>query len=187
VKMAKKISSWKQKKIYTLTAPENFDFRELGNTLSNNPKNLIGRTIDVSLRDLTGDKTKQHLKIVFEICDVKDNKAHTRFKVFDVNPGYLRSKVRKGSSKIDYIHRFDIEPNLRVQVKVDTVTHQNIKTSRGKEMTAKITEILDRYKNTKLDDFIQATLFGKLGTEIYREIKKIAPVRRVEIEQVKVV
>lgn len=187
MKMAKKISSWKQKKVYTIVAPENFDFRELGDTVSNNPKNLIGRTIDVSLRDLTGDKTKQHLKIIFEICNVKDNKAHTRFKVFDVNPGYLRSKVRKGSSKIDCIHRVSIEPNLRAQIKVVTVTHQNIKTSRGKEMTDKIKEILDKYTNTKLDDFVQATLFGKLGTEIYREIKKIAPVRRVEIEQVKVI
>jgi len=184
--MAKKISSWKQKSIYTIVAPENFDFRELGDTIANNPENLIGRTIDVSLRDITGDKTKQHLKIVFEINEVKDKKAYTRFKVFNVNPGYLRSRVRKGTSKIDCIHRIDIEPNLRVQVKVMAVTHQNIKTSRVRDITAKISEILDKYKNTKLDDFIQSTLFGKLGTEIYREIKKIAPVRRVEIEQVKV-
>ncbi len=184
--MAKKISSWKQKLVYTIVAPENFDFKELGDTIAKDPKSLIGRTIDVSLRDMTGDKTKQHLKIIFEINEVKGNKAHTRFRVFNVNPGYLRSRVRKGSSKIDCIHRIDIEPNLGVQVKVMAVTHQNIKTSRGRDITAKISEILDNYKNTKLDDFIQSTLFGKLGTEIYREVKKIAPVRRVEIEQVRV-
>ena len=185
--MAKKISSWKQKSIYTIVAPENFDFQGLGDTVANGPENLIGRTIDVSLRDLTGDKTKQHLKLVFEINEVRDNKAHTRFKLFNVNPGYLRSKVRKGTSKIEHIHRIDLEPNLRVQVKVMAVTHQTIKTSRERDITARISGILEKHRNTKLDDFIQAVLFGKLGTEIYREIRKIAPIKRVEIEQVKVI
>lgn len=185
--MAKKISSWKQKSIYTIVAPENFNFQEIGETLSNRPENLIGRTVDVSLRDLTGDKTKQYLKVIFEINEVKGSKAHTKFKRFDVNSGYLRSKVRKGTSKIDHIQRINIEPNLGIRVKVVAVTHQNIKNSREADITAKISEMLDKYNNTKLDDFVQSTLFGRIGTEIYREIKKIAPVRRVEIEQVKII
>ncbi|MBN2014644.1 MAG: hypothetical protein JW778_05645 [Candidatus Altiarchaeota archaeon] len=185
--MAKKISAWKQKQKYMIVAPENFDLHELGETFSKDSESLIGRTIDVSLKDLTGDKTKQHLKLVFEIKEVKGNKAHTGFKEFNVNPGYLRSKVRKGSTKIDYVKRMEIEPNKRIQIKVVAVTHETVQTSRDKDMRAKITEILDRYKNTKLDEFVQSTLFGKLGTEIYREIKKIAPIRRVEIEQVRVI
>jgi small subunit ribosomal protein S3Ae len=185
--MAKKIGVWKQKSVYTIIAPENFDSQELGETIASNPENLIGRTIDVSLRDLTGDKTKQYLKVIFEIKEIKGNKAHTGFRVFNVNPGYMRSRVRKGASKIDCIHRIEVEPKVRVQVKVTTVMHQSIKTSRSKDITVRIREILDKHRNTKLDDFVQSTLFGKLGTEIYRDIKKIAPVRRVEIEQVKVI
>lgn len=185
--MAKKISSWKQKQKYVILAPENFDLHEIGDTIAKDSKSLIGRTIDVSLRDLTGDKTKQYLKLIFEIKEVKGSKAYTRFKEFNVNPGYLRSKVRKGSSKIDYTRRLEIESDKKIQIKIVAVTHQTVQASRDKEMRVKISEILDRYKNTKIDDFVQATLFGKLGTEIYREIKKIAPVRRVEIEQVKVI
>lgn len=185
--MAKKISSWKQKQKYSIVAPENFDQKEIGDTIAKDPKSLKGRTMDVSLRDLTGDKTKQYLKLIFEIKEVKGNKAHTDFKEFNVNPGYLRSKVRKGSSKIDYVQRIEIESDKKIQIKIVTVTHQTVQASRDRDIRIKISEILDRYKNTKLDDFVQATLFGKLGTEIYREIKKIAPVRRVEIEQVKVI
>ncbi len=184
--MAKKISSWKQKSTYTIVAPENFGLHEMGETMAKDPQSLTGRTIDVSLRDLAGDKTKQHLKLIFEITGVSANKANTKFKAFNVNYGYLRSKVRKGSSKIDYINRVELDSDKKVQIKIVTVTHGMVNTSRGKEMRSKIDEILDKYKNAKLDDFVQSALFGKLGTEIYREIKKIAPVRRVEIEQVKV-
>ena len=106
--MAKKISSWKQKSKYTIIAPENFENHELGDTLAKDSKQLIGRTVDVSLRDLVGDKSKQHLKLVFEVNDVEGSKANTQFKAFTANPGYLRSKVRKGSSKIDCVKRIKI-------------------------------------------------------------------------------
>jgi len=184
--MARKIKSWKNKAFYKILAPENFDFQEIGDTLTDDPKRLIGRTVDVSLRDLTSDNSKQHLKLIFEINDVKGDKAYTRFKKFVVNPGYLRSKVRKGSSKIDYIDNISLDPS-GVQVRVMTVTRQNIKTSRKEEIIRIIDEVLKKHEGMKLNDFLQSTLFGKLGTEIYKSVKKIAPIKRVEIEQVSVI
>ena len=186
-RMAKKISSWKQKSKYHVVAPDNFENHTLGETISKDSKQLVGRTVDVSLRDLIGDKSKQHLKLVFEIISVDGFKAKTQFKAFTANPGYLRSKVRKGSSKIDCIKSINIADGKKAQIKVMAVTHSNVQTSRGKDMMLKINEILEKYENSKVEDFVQASLFGKLGTEIYREIKRIAPVRRVEIEQVKII
>jgi small subunit ribosomal protein S3Ae len=184
--MAKKISAWKQKSGYVIVAPETFEFRELGDTLAKDPGHLQGRTIEVSMKDLTEDKTKQHLKVTFEITGVAGNKANTKFKKFDVNPGYLRSKVRKGATKIDYIKRMLIDSDKKAQIKIVTITNSAVQESRAKEIRAKITELLDKYKETKVDEFVQSTLFGKLGTEVYREIKKIAPIRRVEIEQLRI-
>jgi small subunit ribosomal protein S3Ae len=184
--MAKKISAWKQKSAYLIVAPENFESRELGDTLARDPQHLMGRTIEVSMKDLVEDKTKQHLKVTFEVSGVSGNKANTRFKQFDVNPGYLRSKVRKGATKIDYIKKVGFESGKSAKIKVVVITHTAVQASRVKEMRAKITDLLDKYKESKVDDFVQSSLFGKLGTEIYREIKKVVPVRRVEIEQVRV-
>ncbi|HIE33748.1 MAG TPA: 30S ribosomal protein S3ae [Candidatus Altiarchaeales archaeon] len=183
--MARKVKSWKNKIFYKILAPENFDFQEIGDTLADDPKKLIGRTVDVSLRDLTGDNTKQHLKLIFEINDVKGDKAYTKFKKFVVNPGYLRSKVRKGSSKIDYIDNLLLD-NSKIQIGIMTVTRQNIKTSRKEEIFRIIKEVLKKRESMKLNDFLQSTLFGKLGTEIYKEVKKIVPIKRVEVEQVRV-
>ncbi len=183
--MAKKVSSWSQKSMYRILAPEDFESQEIGTTMSGDPKNLIGRTVSVSLRDLTGDKSKQHLKVIFEISDVKNNEAHTRFRVFKTDSGYLRSKIRKGMGKIDYINRFNLD-NSGVKIKITTLTNQNIQTSQKKDIIARISKILEAHRNSKLNDFAQAVLFGKLGSEIYQGIKTICPVRRVEVEQVRV-
>jgi len=184
--MAKEISSWKHKSMYRIIAPENFDSRELGTTLSSDPKKVIGRSIEVSLKDLTDDKSKQHLNVIFEINEVKDDKALTQFKVFQANRGYIYSKVRKGMSKVDYIGKLKLVDS-EIKIKIMAVTHQNVKTSQKKEILSRIGKTLDRYKDVNLNDFLQALLFGKLGTEIYHNAKSICPIRRVEIEEVRVV
>ncbi len=183
--MARKVSSWKQKKIYKIIAPENFEFQELGTTIANNPEILIGRRVDVSIGELTGDKSKQHLKILFEINNVKDDKAHTQFKAFSVNPAYIRSKIRKGMSKIDYTGNLKIEDSS-IQIKIMAVTHHKIQSSQKREISRIMSSILNEHKGSKFNDFIQSAIFGRLGTEIYQGIKKICPIRRVEIEQIKV-
>ncbi|HEX54830.1 MAG: 30S ribosomal protein S3ae [Candidatus Altiarchaeales archaeon] len=183
--MAKKLKSWRDKSFYKIIAPKNFDSKEIGDTMADNPKKLMGRSVEVSLADLTGDLSKQHLTLIFEIVDVKGDRAYTKFKKFVVNPGYIRAKIRKGSSKIDYVGNIDLDKS-KVQVRVVTITHQNIKTSRKHEIIRIITETLRKYKGMKLDDFIQLTLFGRVGTEIYKNVKKIAAIRRVEVEHVRI-
>ncbi len=184
--MAKKVSSWSQKSIYKILAPESFGFQEIGTTMAGDPKNLVGRTVNVSLRDLTNDKSKQNLKVIFEINDVQNNEAHTRFKILETNSSYLRSKIRKGVGKVDYISRLNLD-NSNVKIKIISVTNPNIKTPQKKDIHGQISTILESHKGSKLDDFVQSALFGKLGTDLYHGIKKICPVRRVEIEQIKVI
>lgn len=183
--MAKEMSSWKQKTLYKIVSPENFESREVGCTFASDPQNLIGRRVDISLKELTDDRTKQHLKVILEVVDVKEDKALTRFKIFEANSGYLHSKVRKGMSKIDYIGFINLQDG-RVRVKIMAVTHKNIKSSQKKEILARIKKTMEGYQSATLNDFVQATLFGKLGTEIYHNSKNICPISRVEVEEVKI-
>ncbi len=185
--MARKTTPWKKKQTFTILAPKGFEHRSIGSCVALDPKNLLGRTIGVSIWEMLGDKTKQHMKIVFEIDDVKGDKAYTRFKKFEVNPGYLRSKIKKGSSKIDSIVPVELKDKEKIQVKVITTTYHHISTTKEKDMRARIFEIGKSYSKTEVDDFIQQVISGKVGSNMYKNIKKISPTRRVEIEEVKVV
>lgn len=176
----KKISSWKQKRKYVIQAPENFDGKELGTTVASDPSNLHGRTVDTSLNNLTDDRSKQHFKIVFEVDNVKEDKASTQFKKFYINPGYLRSKVRKGTNKIKYVQSMKLKDD-KVKIKIDVLSQVRFNTQQRKDISSKITGMLKTHESSNLNQLVQHTLFGKLGTEIYKEIKKICPVNRVEV------
>jgi len=178
----KKVGSWKDKSAYDVIAPENFDSVSLGTTMASNPDMLKGRNVDISLKDLTGDRGKQHLKLVFIIEKAEGNNAHTRFKLFKMNPGYLKSRVRKGGSKIDYIEAIEIG-DKKVKIKIITVTNGHIQSSQKRDVIVKLSSILKSHRKDKLNEFAQMAIFGKLGTEIYHGIKNICPIKRVEVEQ----
>jgi len=185
-KMAQKsVSQWKQKTAYTILAPENFENHVIGQTIVNDPKNLIGRTIEVSLADLTKDKSKQHSKLIFEINDVRGDRAYTKFKKLDTSMGYIRSKIHKGVSKIDYISDLNIS-GTKVRLKTMILTNHQITKSQGKDIIVVLKKVLNEHRSTKFDQFIQLILFGKLGTEIYHKIKSICPISRVELWQMRI-
>jgi len=181
----KKISSWKKKQFFEIVAPKEFEYRKVGECVANDPDNIIGRTFDVSLWEMLKDKTKQHMKIIFKIIDIKGGKAQTSFRKFEVNPGYLRSKVKKGASKIDSIVHLKLKDDVRVHVKVITITYKHISSTKEKDIRNKVSEIVESYKNHGVNDFVQQAVVGKLGSNIYKEVKKISPVRRVEVEEIK--
>ncbi len=182
--MATVKKGWKEKTTYRIVAPESFDQQEIGATISSDESSLIGRTIDISLKDLTGDKTKQYLKVVFEIFKIEDGKAKTRFKRFYTSQQYLRSRIRKGMSKIESEIKLKLS-DANVWVKVVIATQKKVQTSKSIDMNKRVLTILEKHRDMKINDFLQMALFGKLGTDIYHNIKRISPTKRVEIEEIR--
>ncbi|MCX6695750.1 MAG: hypothetical protein NTU61_05595, partial [Candidatus Altiarchaeota archaeon] len=142
--MAKKtVSTWKQKKLYTILAPENFDSQEIGHTIASEPEKIIGRTVKISLDELTKDRSKQYLIVVFEASDVKGDKVHTKFKKFYISEGYLKSKVRKGSSKVDYMTESSFG-GVEVKLKMMILSRHRITTPQRKQILGDVNNILER-------------------------------------------
>jgi small subunit ribosomal protein S3Ae len=181
----KTVTSWKNKKIYPILAPENFDYHEVGETLASEPDKLIGRTINVSLGELMGDRSKNYMNLVFEVSEVKGDKAHTKFKRFFIPEGYLRSKVRKRTKKIDY-QKDMIFGERKVRVKIMVLSRHKISDVQEAEIKAKMNASLMDHSGIEADKFIQQTLFGKLGTEIYKRIKTVCPIMRVEVYEISI-
>jgi len=184
--MAKKISSWKLKQRFAILAPKEFDYKEVGVTFADDPKKTIGRVADISLWELIGDKTKQHLKLLLEIFDVKGDKAYTRVKKFVTDPNYLRSLVRRGVTKVDHVLRVTFKDGCKAQIKVVVITHTKVSRPVKSEIIKVINRIIESHTKNDLNTFVQLAIFGKLGSEIFKEAKKITPIRRVEIEEIKV-
>ena len=180
---AKTVTSWKSKKIYAIVAPENFDYQEVGETLASEPDKLIGRTVNISLGELMGDRSKNYMNLLFEVSEVKGDKAHTKFKKFFIPEGYLRSKVRKRTDKIDYQKDIGFGEK-KVRVKIMVLSRHRISDVQQVEIKKRIATVLSEHSNVEADKFVQQTLFGKLGTEIYKRIKTVCPILRVEVYEI---
>ena len=90
---------WKEKVWYQILAPEYFDSKEIGKTPAGNPDLLIGRTVQPTLYDLTGDFEKIHVKLRFKILEVAGQQAKTTFYGHEWSSDHLRGLVKRGTSR----------------------------------------------------------------------------------------
>lgn len=173
---------WRIKKWYDIVAPSVFGEVVVGSTPSDEPAKLIGRVVETTLYDLTGDISQVHVKLYFQVIDVKENKAYTRFKGHELARDYMRSLIRRKSSKIQGI--FDVSTNDGYQLRLTVVvlTTYRCKTSQKRAIRRIVKEYLySKVPNMSFNDLINEMIFGKMAQEIFERAKKIYPLRKVEI------
>lgn len=179
-------SSWRSKTWFNVVAPSYFGNVEIGLTPSSADEQLIGRVIETSLYDLTGDFSLAHVKLYFRIKEIKGNKAVTAFKGHDFARDYLRSLVRRGSSRIAGI--FDVTTKDGYLIRATSIAFSvgRARTSQKKIIRAIMKDITEnKAKELKFDSFVQEAVLGKIASEIYNEAKKTLPLRKCEIVKTK--
>ncbi len=173
---------WKMKKWYTIVAPPVFGEVPLGTTPADDPLKLIGRVLETTLYDLTGDFTLVHVHLFFQVIKVMGDKCITRFKGHELARDYMRSIVRRRSSKIQGIFNVRTKDGYGLRITAVVLTSFRCKSSQKRAIRKIMKEIIEtRASEMTFDELIQAMIFGKLASEIYNEAKKIYPIRKVEI------
>ena len=179
--------TWRIKKWYTVVAPPLFGDMPLGTTPADDPLKLIGRTIETTLYDLTGDFTLVHVRLYFQIYKVKGMKALTMFKGHELARDYMRSLVRRRSSKVTGIFEVTTKDGYTLRITAVSLTSFRCKTSQRRAIRKVMYEAIEsKASSLTLDELIKEMVFGDLSTAIYNEAKKIYPLRKVEIYKSKV-
>jgi len=180
--------TWKEKSWYTIKTPVNFEDKEIGETPARDPELLIGRGVEVTMRELTGDFSKQYIKLRFEIDNVAGDVANTKFTGHKTTTDYVRSMIRRGTSRIDASKIVTTKDDRKIKLQVLAVTVRRAKSSQQRYMRQVIEEMLvEAAADKSFDDLIKTVVNGKLASEIYHNAKKIYPLKRVEIIKSKVI
>ena len=177
------------KQIYTIYSPRYFGYKEIGTTWASDPSQVIGRTIWVSLYTLTGDFSKQYLLIRFKIVRVKDSVAETIFYGHKYGREFVRSLVRRGSSRIDGIFNLTTKDgfDLRVQATAFTLKRVRSHSIKAKLIRKAMKKILEEAASKlNLSQLAQEFVLGKTASDIYQEAKKITMLRHVGVIKSKV-
>lgn len=177
---------WREKRWYTMVAPSTFGNIEIGQTPSGSPKTLVGRRIETTLYAISGDFNQIHIKLYFQVHEVKGDKAYTYFAGHDFTRDYLRSLVRRGSSRIDGIFEVTTKDGYRLRVYAIAFPVRRAKTTQQSAIREVMKKIIEkRAKQLNFDAFIQECVLGKIGSDIYNKAKVVFPLRKSEIRKSK--
>ena len=178
----RRLEGWKAKKWYRVYVPETFGKVEIGDTISADPENVIGRVMTTTFNEIAQDYSKSHIKMRFKINNVAGDVAYTEFVGHEVTRDYLRSMVKRRTSRIDTILPLLTRDGklLRVTVVCLTLTRADqsqvhaIRQTVAQMLTAKAAE-------SDLDTLVREIVSGDLARDIFKAVKTIYPMRRVEI------
>jgi len=179
---------WRDKDWYSIVAPPYFGGTDLGSVPSDEPSRLVGRVVDATLYDLTNDFAHQYLKMFFQVSDIEGKTARTIFKGHEYSRDYLRSLVRRKTTRIDIILNVTTKDGYQVRLAVCAFTLARIRTTQEQAIRALMKRIVDeKAKTLTFDQFVQEVVLGKIASDVYNEAKKIAPMRHVGIRKSKLV
>ncbi|MEM4281115.1 MAG: 30S ribosomal protein S3ae [Candidatus Caldarchaeum sp.] len=186
--MSKKPSEQKKpKKTFEIYSPPYFGGRWLGTTMADDPSKLIGRVLRTSLYAITDDFTKQYMLISFKIIEVKDSICDTVFYGHQYGREYLRSLVKRGTNKIEYIFDVVTKDGFKLRVYPTVFTTSRTSSSKKKATRALMRRILEEAaSNLTHDQLAQEMVLGKTASDIYNQVKKIVLPRHVGIVKSKV-
>jgi len=179
---------WRGKTWYMVVAPPFFGNVELGTLPAEESEQLIGRVVEATLYDITGDFSHQNLKMFFQINEVDGKTAHTLFKGHEYSRDYLRSLVRRRTTKVDGLFNLITKDGYKMRVSVSALTLSRIRTSQEKIIRGMMDKtVKEKAAALTLDQFVQEMVLGKIASDVYNEAKKISPLRHVGIRKSKLV
>lgn len=180
---------WREKKWVTVIAPDSFNSVPVAYVPITDEVNAVGRVVDVTLFDiLKGDPSQHQYKIFFQISKVEGDKAQTIFKKFEYAKEFLRSLVRRGSSKVNFIIDTKTKDGYIFRLKIIALTHRQLNTSRKHALRLIAKDVVEKtIPQMTIDQFVQATCYGKINSDIMAAAKKLIRIRHVGLEKVKLI
>ena len=179
---------WRDKDWFNIFLASYFCWTELGAVAGDDAARVLGRGGGATLYDLTNDFAHQYLKMSFQVSEVEGKTARTIFKGHEYSRDYLRSLVRRKTTRIDTILSVVTKDGFHVRVAVCAFTLTRIRTTQEHAIRSIMKRIVEeKAKVLTFDQFVQEVVLGKIASDVYNEAKRVAPMRHAGIRKSKLV
>jgi small subunit ribosomal protein S3Ae len=187
-KAVKKVDAFRAKNWYQVLAPAEFNRANIGETLADEPEKMIGRIMESTLGDITGDWAKQNIKMLFKVEEIGGNNAYTTFIGHEMTKDYMRSLVKRRTTKIDANLVVTTKDGYKLRLKPLVFTVKRARTSQIESIRKIMIDIvMGRSKELAFNELISEVVNGKVAAEVYKATKNIYPLRRAEVAKSEVI
>jgi len=185
--VGRRVEGWKAKSWFKVHVPDNLGKAYIGDTIANDAESVVGRIMTATLGEITNDYAKQHMKMSFKISTVTGDSAYTEFVGHEVTRDYLRSLVKRRSSRIDCIVPVTTKDNKKVRLTICCYTFARANISQEHAIRDAIVKaVAVQAQAWDLNTLLNGIVSGEISRDLFKAVKTIYPTRRVEIIKSKV-
>ncbi|MDD7424789.1 MAG: 30S ribosomal protein S3ae, partial [Candidatus Methanomethylophilaceae archaeon] len=175
------------KEWYKIHAPRMFNEAEIGETPSADPEFILGRTVEVTVQELTGDYSKMNIKLKFKVTDVDGFDAKTVFMGHELTSEYVRRLTRRKKTKTDHVVDITTKDGFVLRVKPMSIADRRIQSSQEDAMRRILAETLVQMgKESNLSDLVKAIISGDMSKDLAKACRVVIPIKRIEIRKTEV-
>lgn len=179
---------WRRKNWYEVYVPNYFGGTKLADTPAEESEKVIGRVLETTLSQITGDFSQDYLKLYFQTTQVEGDRVDTIFKGHEYLRDYLRSLVRRRSTKVDGIFSITTKDGYKLRITIVALTQRRIKTSQERNIRNIMSEIVKtKAQSLTFEQLVHEMVLGKLASDIYNEARKVAALRHVGVRKSKLI
>ena len=187
-KKTPQIDKWKKKKWFKIHASPEFDKRVIGETPAEKTKQLEGRKINASLGELTNQRQKRHITVKFRVKEIAGQDTFTELIGHEINTSYIGRMVNRRNSKMETVQSIPTKEDEKIKIKAVTISARKLEkdqeTAIRKIMVSRIEK---EVRKKAVGQVLQEIIFGVLAAKVFKDAKKIAPLKRVEITKSEIV
>jgi small subunit ribosomal protein S3Ae len=143
--------------------------------------------LQTTLGEIINDYSRQNVKMKFRVANVAGDAAYTEFVGHELTRDYLRSLVKRRTTRIDSHAPVLTKDGKIVELTVTcyTLTRANLSQTHAIRglLTARVQELA---KEGDFNALLNGIVTGDISKELFKAVKPLFPVRRVEIIKSKV-
>ncbi len=178
----KVVDSWKTKKWYQLISPKFLGEVEIAEIPATDEEHLVNRVIALPLKEVTHDLSHMYSTVRLRVEKVQGKNAYAKFIGHATSREYLSTLARRNRDLLRVVLTLTSKDGVKFHVKALVVTavacstdqRALVRNTAEKELTRIVTE-------SNFGDFIHQALFNKVAQALHNTLKKIVPIKRVEV------
>lgn len=187
-KPEKVVKKWKGKDWFTIFSPKSFGGNVIAETPATDPKTLTGRSIEVSLSEILGQRGKDHQKLKFKVDRIDGKSVHTKFSGYMCIRESISRIVRKRLQKIEIIGDVKTKDGWVLQISSIAVMNSNVEKNIQRKVRAWVSnQMVETAGKSGIDEFVKLVMAGTMQYKMKKQGSKIYPVRFFEIIKIEIV
>ena len=183
----RRVEGWKAKSWYKVYTPEVLGKTYIGDTIANDAEGVVGRIMQTTLGEIINDYARQNVKMKFRIANVAGDSAYTEFLGHELTRDYMRSMIKRRTSRIDCHVPVMTKDGKKLDLTVTCFTLTRANLSQVHAIRNLISTMVGKIgAESEMNAIVSGIVNGEISREVFKAVKPLFPVRRVEVIKSKV-